>query len=121
MNKAIKTVTEKDSEHDEADTAAKKELDLTTAKIKSKFLRSLEEEQQKISGEIDKVKSQHKSQISKDQNLLKSQRLQLERALKVAAHITEEGSPYDLANMYTALTDTLQRLGRMKPVAVEKT
>ena len=121
VNKAIKAVTEIDSELDEAVTAAKKELDLTTAKIKSKFLRSLEEEQQKISSEIDKAESQHKTQISRDQNSLESQRLQLERALKVATHITEKGSPYDLAAMYTALTDTLQRLCKMEPVGVEKT
>ena len=39
----------------------------------------------------------------------------------MTTHVTEKGSPYDLAAMYTALTDTLQRLSKMKPISVDET
>ena len=121
VNKAWKAVDEVQGDLDKALENAKKELDLATAKIKSKFLKSLEEERQMISDEIDKIGSQNKSQIKANENSIQSHHLQLERALNTATHVIEKGSPYDLASMYTALTDTLQRLSKLKPVAVDRT
>ena len=121
VDKARETVDEVQTDLDKALENAKKELDLATVKIKNKFLKSLEEERQMISDEIDKIGSQNKSQIKANEDSVQTQRLQLERALNTATHIIEKGSPYDLASMYTALTDTLQRLSKLKPVAVDKT
>ena len=53
---------------------AKKELDITAAKFRSKLLKSLGDERPKISDEIGKIGCQHESRIKMDKNSLESQR-----------------------------------------------
>ncbi|XP_072049362.1 uncharacterized protein [Amphiura filiformis] len=98
---------------------AQDELEQAIAQVEHQFLNNLKQRQQQISDEIDQIGSKYKLPIDRKKDTLQTQHLQLERALQMTAHVMEQGSPYDLAAMYTTLTSTLQRLSEIRPCRID--
>ena len=115
---AMKAMDDIETDLNAAIEAAKTELADATSQIEQDFLTKLKQKQQTCLDKINEIGKKHKSQIKFDRDSLQTRHLQLERALDMTAHITNTGSPYDLASIYTTFSHRLETLGDIKPLTV---
>ncbi|XP_072020024.1 E3 ubiquitin-protein ligase TRIM56-like [Amphiura filiformis] len=112
---AIHAVDEASEDLTKALQKAKLDVAETSAKIKEQFLMSIKQKEEQLIDELTKIGQDHEIQINNDKDMLQSKYLCLKRALHISHDVRENGSSYDIAAVYTTLTDTLENLSDVEP------
>ena len=120
VEEAVKVAHTVKEDLDDALKKAHEDVDLLAQQVKEQFLVKLEKRRQEVSDEIDKIAHQAYAKLDQETNDFDKQRIQLDRALTFVKSMSENGSPYDLASMYTTLTGTLKKLSDLKPGVVSE-
>ena len=118
VEEAIKVAHAIKGDLDDALKNSQAEVDQLAKRIKDEFLANLEKRRREVLEEIDTIGRHAFTKLDRGNDELEKQRRQLRRALTFAMSVSENGSPYDMAAMYTTLTHTLTKLSDFKPTVV---